>query len=86
MRKTHILWGAILFLFASLVMVSCSSGPSDAELAQLDALKKEVASLQQQVDAMKAQKADLEKQIADKQATLDQEMKDEAAIKSRLGN
>jgi len=59
------------FLLAGVALgfASCSSGPSEEELAQLDALKAEVASLQKEVASKQTIKADLQKQIADKEAT-----------------
>ncbi len=58
------------FLLAGVALgfASCSSGPSEEELAQLDALKAEVASLQKEVASKQTMKADLQKQIADKEA------------------
>ncbi len=84
MRRTNVITSAILVLLASFTLVSCSSGPSEEELAQLEALKAEVASLQKQVDQKKAEKSDLEKQIAEKQAQLDAAQKNLDAAKGRL--
>ena len=53
-------------------------------IAQLEALKAEVASLQKEVDAKQAEKASLQKQIADKQAELAAAIKDQDATRERL--
>lgn len=84
MRRARVAFVAMTFLFASAAFVGCSSGPSEEELAQLDALKAEVASLQKQVDEKKAEKASLEKQIAEKQAQLAAAQQEQAATKQRL--
>lgn len=75
---------AAVILSGAMMVVGCSSSPSDEELAQLESLKAEVASLQKAVDAKKAEKADLEKQIAAKQAELAQAQKDQDATRERL--
>ena len=72
------------FLMATLLVVGCSSGPSEEELAQLEALKAEVASLQKEVSAKQADKAGLEKQIAAKQAELAAATKEQDATRERL--
>ena len=66
----------LTFLLAGIAMgfASCSSGPSEEELAQLDALKAEVASLQKEVASKQTIKTDLQKQISDKESVLAQQM------------
>ncbi len=75
---------AAVVLAGTLTVVGCSSSPSEEELAQLESLKAEVASLQKAVDAKKAEKSDLENQIAAKQAELAQAQKDQDATRERL--
>ncbi|MDE3058240.1 MAG: hypothetical protein KGJ59_09825 [Bacteroidota bacterium] len=75
---------AVVVLASAMTVAGCSSSPSDGELAQLESLKSEVASLEKAVDAKKAEKADLEKQIAAKQAELAQAQKDQDATRERL--
>ena len=72
------------FLVAAFFVAGCSSGPSEEELAQLEALKAEVASLQKEVNAKQTEKADLQKQVADKQAELAAAMKEQEATRARL--
>lgn len=68
-----------------LMVVGCSSSPSEEELQQLTALKAEVASLEKQVKDRQAEKAALEKQIAEKNGKLQQCQSDQQAVKSALG-
>lgn len=82
-RAFRLCFGAAL-LVATFSIVGCSSGPSEEELAQLEALKAEVASLQKEVSAKQAEKAGLEKQVADKQAELAAAMKEQDATRDRL--
>ncbi len=82
-RAVKVYLGAV-FLAAAFFVVGCSSGPSEEELAQLEALKAEVASLQKEVSAKQAVKADLQKQVADKQAELAATMKEQDATRERL--
>ncbi len=84
MKRALKLFAGAAFLAATMFVAGCSSGPSDEELAQLDALKAEVASLQKEVDAQQAEKASLQKQVADKQAELTAAMKDQADTRERL--
>jgi septal ring factor EnvC (AmiA/AmiB activator) len=84
MKKALKLFAAAAFLALMFTVAGCSSGPSDDELAQLEALKAEVASLQKEVDAKQAEKASLQKQIADKQAELAAAQKEQDATRERL--
>ena len=74
-----------LALSGGLVLVGCSSSPSDEEMANLAALKKEVASLQGKVDEANRDKASLEKQIAEKNGKLQQCQSDQETVKKALG-
>ncbi len=84
MKRALKLFAGAAFLTATLIIAGCSSGPSEDELAQLEALKAEVASLQKDVDAKQAEKASLQKQIADKQAELAAATKEQDATRERL--
>jgi septal ring factor EnvC (AmiA/AmiB activator) len=68
----------------AMVLTSCSSKPSDQELQQLNDLKAEVTSLENQISAAQSEKAALQKSIADKDAQLAQCMKDKDAVQQRL--
>ena len=82
-RALNLFLGAA-FLAVAFTVAGCSSGPSDEELAQLEALKAEVASLQKEVNAKQAEKEGLQKQIADKNAELAAAMKEQDATRERL--
>jgi len=68
----------------ALVLTSCSSKPSDQELKQLEDLKAEVTSLQNQISAAQSEKASLQKSIAGKDAQIAQLTKDIEAVQQRL--
>jgi hypothetical protein len=84
MKRAFRLFLGAAFLAATFTIVGCSSGPSEEELAQLEALKAEVASLQKEVSAKQAEKTSLQKQVADKQAELATAMKEQGATRDRL--
>ncbi len=52
-------------------MIGCG-GVSEDQLAELDALRAEVKSLEKEVNALKSEKTKLEREIAGHQAKLDQ--------------
>jgi septal ring factor EnvC (AmiA/AmiB activator) len=68
------------YAMMAMVMTSCSSKPSDQELKQLEDLKAEVSSLQNQISAAQSEKAALQKSIADKDAQIAQLTKDKNAV------
>lgn len=68
----------------AMVLTSCSSKPSDQEMKQLDDLKAEVTSLENQISAARSDEATLQKAIADKDAQLAQCTKDKEAVQQRL--
>ena len=84
MKRALKLYLGAAFLAMAFVVAGCSSGPSEEELAQLEALKAEVASLQKEVSAKQAEKESLQKQIADKNAELAAAMKEQDATRERL--
>ena len=66
------------------LLAGCSSGPSADEMAELDALKHEVASLQKEVATKQSEKASLEQQITTKKQELSQAVQDENETKANL--
>ncbi len=68
----------------AVALTSCSSKPSDQELKQLEDLKAEVTSLQNQISAAQSENAALKKSIADKDAQLALCMKDKDAVQQRM--
>jgi uncharacterized protein (DUF3084 family) len=74
---------AILFSL-SLVIVGCSSSPDEAQMKQLNDLKAEVASLQQDLTSKEQQKSAVDREIAEKNAKLKKCSDDQAIVKQRL--
>ena len=68
------------------LLVGCSSGPSADDVAHLDALKQEVASLQKVVDQKKTEKANLDQLISTKKQELAKVTQDENETKANLAN
>ena len=66
------------------LLSGCSSSPDEAQMRQLDDLKKEYADLQAQVASKEQTKATLDKEVADKNARLKKCHDDEAIVKQRL--
>jgi len=88
MRKTHraiSLLLAILLVPGILVMSSCSSSPSEEEMAQLNTLKEEYAALQNEMATLNQEKGALEKELAEKEAMLKKCNDDQATVRTRLG-
>ena len=79
-------FGGILIAgcFLAAVLAGCSSKPSAEELQQLEALKAEVASLENRLSTLESEKASLTRAIAEKDAKLDQCAKDKALVEQRL--
>lgn len=71
-------------LFVGMFGLAGCGGVSEEQMAELNALRAEVKSLEKEVNDMKAQKAQLEREIAEKNAKLDQCAKDKAATKANL--
>ncbi|MGA9407727.1 MAG: hypothetical protein WBW71_11400 [Bacteroidota bacterium] len=77
----------ILLLAGSVAMISgCSSGPSADDLAQLDQLKSEVASLKKDVASKEAEKESLETQIKQKKDELATAENNQKLTQERLKN
>lgn len=63
--------GMVVVFGAAVAFVGCG-GVTEEQYAQLDALKKEVASLEKQASSLKDERARLEKEIADKTKKLEE--------------
>ncbi len=66
----------------AVAVIGCSSSPSDEQKRQLDDMKAEITSLEQQVSAKEKDKADLEKQVAEKNGKLQECAADQNTVKS----
>ena len=73
------------FLAGGIMLSSCSSSPSDEELAQLKQLQDQVRSLESDLSKQQAEKANLEKQVAEKNGKLQQCQSDQEAVKKAMG-
>ncbi|MBN2570679.1 MAG: hypothetical protein JXA68_01010 [Ignavibacteriales bacterium] len=73
----------VAILFFAGTFVACN-GPSEEEMAQLNQLRQEVKSLEQQLADCKNQKSKIERDIADRQAQLDKVEKDKAETLKNL--
>jgi septal ring factor EnvC (AmiA/AmiB activator) len=78
--------GMALLFTGSVVLIGCSSKPSEEELKQLADLKSEVSSLKQTITSKESEKASLEKQIADLNAKVKKVQDDMGVVKQRLAN
>ncbi|MEK9139028.1 MAG: hypothetical protein AAB393_18065 [Bacteroidota bacterium] len=83
-RKVPVLAVALLFS-SSMLLVSCSSSPDEAQMKQLNDLKDEYAALQKEQSAKEQQKAALEKEVAEKNAKLKKCNDDQQVVRQRLG-
>lgn len=79
MRRVN-LFLILTALSFSIALVGCSSSPTEDEMRQLNDLKAEVTSLEQQISAKEKEKADLEKQVAEKNGRLQQCKTDKDAV------
>jgi len=83
-RKVSVFAATLLFS-SSLLLVSCSSSPDEAQLKQLNDLKEQYADLQKQQTSKEQQKGTLEKEVADKDAKLKKCNDDQQVVRQRLG-
>ena len=74
-----------MFLAGGLMFSSCSSSPSEEELALLKQLQDQARSLESDLSKKQAEKADLEKQLAEKNGKLQQCQSDQEAVKKAMG-
>jgi outer membrane murein-binding lipoprotein Lpp len=83
MKKSMTLMiGAVLT--AGLLAAGCSSNASEEELRQLEALKAEVASIENEVRTLESEKASLQQAIAEKDAQLSKCNEDKKIVEQRL--
>lgn len=83
MKKSMTLMiGAVLM--AGLFAAGCSSNASEEELRQLEALKAEVASIENEVRNLESEKATLQRSIAEKDARLNKCNEDKMIVEQRL--
>jgi peptidoglycan hydrolase CwlO-like protein len=73
-----------LTLVAGIIGFGGCSGVSEEKMAELDALRSEVKSLDKEVGSLKAEKAAIEREIAEKNAKLDQCAKEKEETKKNL--
>ena len=83
-RKVSIIAMALLFS-GSLLLISCSSSPDEAQMKQLNDLKDEYAMLQKEQSAKEQQKATLDGEVAEKNAKLKKCNDDQLVVRQRLG-
>lgn len=86
MRKMKRIFGTglVVALFVGMLAVTGCSGVSEEQMAELEALRSEVKSLEKEVNALKSEKSALEKEIAEKNAKLDECAKMKAETKKNL--
>jgi septal ring factor EnvC (AmiA/AmiB activator) len=75
----------VSMLCSGLLVVGCSSSPSEEEMRQLNELKAEVASLERQIAEKKREKDNIDRMVADKNAKLKQCQDDQEAVKKAMG-
>ena len=80
-KSMSLVLGALMM--GGLLASGCSSGPSDADLKQLEELKAEVSSLERQVQDLESQKSALQQSLADKDAQLKKCNDDKAVVQQR---
>jgi len=83
-RKVSIFAMSLLFS-GSLLLISCSSSPDEAQMKQLNDLKDEYAMLQKEQSAKEQQKATLDGEVAEKNAKLKKCNDDQLVVRQRLG-
>jgi septal ring factor EnvC (AmiA/AmiB activator) len=72
-----------IFVASTFAVVGCG-GVSDAQLAELESLKKQTGSLEQEANSLKEERSKLERDNAEKNAKLQQCAKDKAETKANL--
>lgn len=74
---------AVTFLVGTIGLAGCG-GVSEEQMAELNALRAEVTSLEKEVNALKSEKTKLEREIAEQNAKLEQCAKDKADTEANL--
>ncbi len=72
-----------VLVFASMISFT-GCGPSDKELAELDALRAEVKSLEKEINSLKSERTKISRELAEKKVKLDQCAKDKEITKENL--
>lgn len=75
---------AASFALVTIGFIGCGGGVTQEQLAQLDALKKEVSSLEKEANALKEERSKLEREIADKNKKLEECAKLKQETKANL--
>jgi len=73
-----------VMLFISAAFLTGCGGVSDAQLAELDALRQEVSSLESEANRLKDERANLESQIQDRNRKLAECAKQKEETKANL--
>lgn len=73
-----------VFALVTAFVAGCSSGPTVEQLAVLEALKKETASLERDLNATKEERSRLDKEIAEKNKRLEECAKLKQETKANL--
>ena len=85
MNKFIKLLAVAVLLSGSVLLTSCSSGPSDEELRKLSELQEQARKLEDQVAQKTRENAALEKQNAEKNGKLQQCQADQEGVKQAMG-
>lgn len=73
-----------VLIVAGMLSVTGCSGVSEEQMAELEALRSEVKSLEKDLNSLKSEKAALEREIAEKNAKLNECAKTKAETKKNL--
>jgi outer membrane murein-binding lipoprotein Lpp len=73
------------WMLSAVVLVGCSNRPSDAEMRQLQDLRREVGALDKEVGQKQKDKAALEQRVAETNGKIQQCQSDQQAVKKAMG-
>ncbi len=77
--------GSILtLLFASMILAGCTKYADQTQMQQMNDMKSEISSLNQQIQTAQQQKADLQKQLANKQDQIKKLQDNEQFLQQKL--
>ena len=74
----------IVVLLVGAFGITACGGVSEEEMAQLNALRSEVSSLESEINQLKSEKTKLEREIAEQTAKLEQCAKDKTEAEANL--
>ncbi|MBL1212092.1 MAG: hypothetical protein HND52_01930 [Ignavibacteriae bacterium] len=74
----------IVALLVGAFGITACGGVSDEEMAQLNALRSEVSSLESEINQLKSEKTKLDREIAEQNAKLEQCARDKAEAQKNL--